>query len=154
MITFKEYLMLSEEFEGENIKAVWKNPSKVEMKKVPRWVRGIITKSGDIYLANTLQGEVSLHSELYINMRKTYDDGVKEEYDNYSKSLRVHRVSNTGVFAIGEVYRGQMVVLAIVKKWKPTMAKITKKLPHIKFLKKQIDNVDDYDSYFGASGEI
>lgn len=107
MITFKQFL--DEEFRFDNLKAegIYKNPTSKEWKDILPRVRGIVTITGDFYVATGEKGVKSLHIHLARRANEFYkDNNVKEFKVGASvlikKIVTVERLGNSNVFALGE----------------------------------------------------
>lgn len=106
MIRFKEFIQLFEEFRGEGLDGIYKNPSKKELSQAPAWVRGFVMADGDFYIANTSKTTAAIHNYLIKRTGKFYDEiNADKLYSDWGKNkffITVHRVKHTNSFAIGE----------------------------------------------------
>lgn len=154
MITFKEYILIVEEFRGKGIDGIFKNPTKEEMSKIPASARGWISKDGDLYVAKGNTRMMDLHYDVLKRMVRLYKDDsykfndIKDDLANRF-GVTIQRIERENAFAVGES-EGSEVSAGKPKKY---MKLARKKNPHIIFRPEPIDGFDIIDYAGGAAGD-
>lgn len=154
IVSFREFC---EEFrvkkgDDESL-GIFKNPTADEIKKLPKDVRGIVTKTGDVYIGNIGHQMAGFHSEIHKRTAKIYRDRIGDAVGffssgDYKKGVTIQRVGNTRTFVLGETTPRTDLSLRyplsnalgeqMLKKIKLYIQKARKKNPGLKFVMKNI----------------
>lgn len=126
----------------------FKNPTKLEMKYISNWARGIITLNGDLFVQSILEvggtqerdwtQHALIHDDLFEWLEKNnFIRGVTQLWDVYDddaikKILLVVRDNNTNNFILGESYRPRIIKKS-QKEIKEYEKQVKKKNPHLSF---------------------
>ena len=150
MISFSEYLLVTEEFKWEEFGdddkklGIYKNPTAEEIKLLKPYVRAIgIVRTGDLFVSATIEGVVALHDPVAIRSKKLYKTNYFKLHKPWfvssgKKTFTLQRIRDTDTFAFGETEN----VKEIITKHKDIVKQMFKKLrqqnPKLKFVAKSI----------------
>lgn len=129
MLRFSLFCKLMEDLKGTGSGSVFKNPSKAEMKKIPPFVRGIVSDKGNLFVSSTNRGTPALHLQIINRVNALFPGEVPEReiFGPIPKSIvTVQRIEDTNLFVAGESETGAVLKKQFVKDAK-------KNVPHIKF---------------------
>lgn len=146
--SFRDFSIWEEEFSAKlgKTQGTWKNPTKDEMKKIPRFARGWLTKNGDLYV-----GEKGIHVAIVRNIRGNFKDGPAPPTKQFNVDpshkfgITLMRVERQDVFAIGEsepirFAKDRDKQLALIRSHMKAGKKVN---PHIKFVATSIIDISD-----------
>lgn len=102
MLSFKQHTLLCEEARKvlKSNRTIYRNPTDAEWRDIPAWVRGIVSKDGDLFVTSEGRASSGLHRRIRDDTETAYEEfRISKDIGDF---ITVHRRKKSKAFLFGE----------------------------------------------------